>query len=344
TSEENTVYFGSVLPEFQPRLLDLLCDMMRPSLRTEDFEVEKNVILEEIALYQDRPQHTVFEILRRIHFGEHSLGNSVLGSIQSITDLTRDQMHGYFSRRYVPGNMTFVLVGNYEWDRAVEQVETLCARWESVDAGRNFAPCQPRACVHVVTDPRLNRAHLAFAAPGVSAQDPRRRAADTVSEILGGPRGSRLYWALVEPGLADVAQLFHDEEDGSGWFGGYVSCDPANVEEVRSRCLQVLADAAAGNIRPEEVARVTRKNAAGHVISSETPMGRLTTVGFDWIYRKQVESVDEEADATLRISADDCNALMSERPFESLTTVALGPLDATLSATAGASPGDGERP
>ena len=79
TSEEETVYYGNVLPQFQPRLLDLLGDMMRPALRDEDFDMEKNVILEEIAMYQDRPQFCVFDLARTKYFGSHSLGQSILG-------------------------------------------------------------------------------------------------------------------------------------------------------------------------------------------------------------------------------------------------------------------------
>src|SRR5947209_20604230 len=100
TSEENTVYYGAVLPEFQERSLDLLTDMMRPALRTDDFDVEKNVILEEIALYQDRPQFTVMVQARETFFDKHPLGHSVLGTPESIGALQQDQMREYFQRRY----------------------------------------------------------------------------------------------------------------------------------------------------------------------------------------------------------------------------------------------------
>ena len=96
TSEENTVYYGSVLPEYQRRVVDLLTDMMRPALRTDDFDVEKNVILEEIALYKDRPQFTVMDDARAAFYAGHPLGNSVLGTTESIQALQRDQMHDYF--------------------------------------------------------------------------------------------------------------------------------------------------------------------------------------------------------------------------------------------------------
>src|SRR3712207_2686698 len=92
TSEENTVYFGAVLPEFQSRLVDLLADMLRPSLRQDDFDTEKKVILEEIAMYKDRPHFTVYELARATYHHGHPLGNSVLGSTESIGALDRDQM------------------------------------------------------------------------------------------------------------------------------------------------------------------------------------------------------------------------------------------------------------
>src|SRR6266700_3867048 len=87
TSEENTVYYGAVLPEYQRRVVDLLTDMMRPALREPDFDVEKNVILEEIALYQDRPQFTVMDDARAAFYDGHPLGNSVLGTTESIQAL-----------------------------------------------------------------------------------------------------------------------------------------------------------------------------------------------------------------------------------------------------------------
>src|SRR3712207_1496853 len=105
TSEENTVYYGAVLPEFQDRLLDLLADILRPSLRQEDFQTEKKVILEEIAMYRDRPRFVAFDLARETYHHGHPLGNSVLGSTESISALTRDQMQEYFERRYASNNV-----------------------------------------------------------------------------------------------------------------------------------------------------------------------------------------------------------------------------------------------
>src|SRR5215470_12008415 len=98
TSEENTVFYAAVLPEYLPQAFDILADILRPSLREDDFQMEKKVIIEEIGMYEDQPTWSAYDHAKRIYFAEHKLGNSILGTPQSITDLTRDQMDAYFRR------------------------------------------------------------------------------------------------------------------------------------------------------------------------------------------------------------------------------------------------------
>src|SRR5271167_593668 len=111
TSEENTVFYAAILPEYIPQAVDILADILRPSLRVEDFEMEKKVIIEEIGMYEDQPMFSAYDHAKRVYFGDHKLGNSILGSVQSITDLKRDQMHEYFHRRYVAPNILVAAAG-----------------------------------------------------------------------------------------------------------------------------------------------------------------------------------------------------------------------------------------
>jgi len=94
TSEENTVFYAAVLPEFLAEVTGLWIELMRPSLRDKDFNIEKNVIKEEIAMYKDLPSFDVMDRCRSLHFDGHPCGNSVLGSEKSIDNLTADQMRG----------------------------------------------------------------------------------------------------------------------------------------------------------------------------------------------------------------------------------------------------------
>src|ERR1700682_5704358 len=100
TSEENTVFYAAILPEYLPQAVDILADILRPSLRGDDFDMEKKVIIEEIGMYEDQPMWCAYDNAKKAFFADHPLGNSVLGTPASITALTRDQMQGYFDKRY----------------------------------------------------------------------------------------------------------------------------------------------------------------------------------------------------------------------------------------------------
>jgi predicted Zn-dependent peptidase len=328
TSEENTVYYGAVLPEFQSRVLDLLTDMMRPTLRQDDFDVEKKVIIEEIALYQDRPRFTVMDEARLVYYAGHPLGNSVLGTTASITALKRDQMHEYFARRYSPNNLSLVLTGAYNWEAAVGRVRHGAGHWKPADAPRHLDSPPAHPGVKVIRNDKFNRVHLCLVAPGVSAQDPARHAADAVAEALGAPEGSRLYWALVDPGLVDTASLYHSEEDGTGAYYAYLSCEVERAQEVLDRTRAVLQAACREGISEEELERAKRKLASGHVLQGETPYGRLMQVGSDWQYRREIRPLSDAVDAQLRVTIQEANALLHARPFDQMAVVALGPIEA----------------
>jgi predicted Zn-dependent peptidase len=326
TSEEATVYYGNTLPRFQERLLDLLSDMMRPSLRDEDFDMEKNVILEEIAMYQDKPQFLVFDLARETYYRDHPLGSSILGSPESIKNLSRDQMHEYFSRRYAANNLTLVLTGNYDWGAAVSQIETATRQWNTADSPRTLSTLAPLPQTKIETSDKFNRAHILLMAPGFAADDERRCAAALACEAIGADDGSRLYWELVHPGHAEAAQIGHDANDGDGVYYGYILCDPHKAGEVLNTLKTVVRNACDMGLSNEEIERARRRMTSQMVLGAETPMGRLRAVGMDWLYRREQKTPDEMLQKLLDVSAEDVNAALALHPFERATTVALGPM------------------
>src|SRR3989339_1359664 len=136
TSEEATVYYAAILPEYLRDITELWSQLMRPSLRTEDFDIEKNVIKEEIAMYQDLPNFDVMDRCRALHYEGHPCGNSVLGTVQTIDALTAEQMRDYFSQRYSAGNMILTAVGNFDWDMVCDVANEYCGGWEKKIVGR----------------------------------------------------------------------------------------------------------------------------------------------------------------------------------------------------------------
>src|SRR3954467_15923516 len=136
TSEEQTVYYATTLPDDQEPIVELLADMMRPALRQEDFDTEKQVILEEIAKYDDQPPYGAHEKCMAAHFGPHPLGRSVLGTTKSVGELRREQMLEYFERRYSPRNIVLAAAGNVDFDELLGEAEKNCGSWQPFEAPR----------------------------------------------------------------------------------------------------------------------------------------------------------------------------------------------------------------
>lgn len=325
TSEEMTVYYGAVLPEKRERLLDLLSDMMRPALRESDFELEKNVILEEIAMYQDRPTMRVFEEGNRRFYNGHPLGNSVLGSDASVGALSREQMLEYFNARYAPNNMTLTVTGNYDWQHLVEQIRRASEAWRPAETERHHPELEPKRGLESLRDSKLKRAHIALYAPGVSIQDPRRYAAAVLATCLGDSSGSRFYWALVDNGLADSASLYHDASDHAGTFVGYLSTAPELSAKVMEVVEGIFAALLQGGVSEAEWRGAQRKLATGLTLRGETPFGRLISLGSSYQYLQRYQSVQDVVNAIMATTPEDAHKLIAEGRFEQRFALLLSP-------------------
>src|SRR5580692_10308784 len=140
TSEEDTFYHVTCLPEYLPRAFEVLSDILRPSLRGEDFETEKKVIVEEIRMYLDNPMSVAYDAAKAAHFGGHPLGQSIIGTVDSITALTIDQMRDYFATKYSPANIVLAFAGKTDWDQVVELTRSHCSGWEGSPSARLALP------------------------------------------------------------------------------------------------------------------------------------------------------------------------------------------------------------
>jgi predicted Zn-dependent peptidase len=315
TSEENTVYYGAVLPEFAGELLELWTDLMRPALRQEDFETEKQVILEEIALYQDRPSSMLVDWGRSHYFAGHPLGNSVLGSVESINGLELSQMQDYYSKNYSPSSMVLAVAGKIDWDWLVEQVQRLTQTWKPKPVSRTYPVLRAKLGELREAYPKAMQSYIALMAPGVSAQDHRRYAAHMLANILGEGDNSRLHWALTDKGLVEYVGIHPDESDRAGIFMAYAQTDPANEEQVKAILLQELTKAEQGGITTEELLRAKNKLATGLVFAGETPMQRLMGVGLDYVYNQSYTSLSEIATRVADVNLEDIHKLLEAKPF-----------------------------
>jgi predicted Zn-dependent peptidase len=327
TSEENTVFYAALLPEYLPHGVDILADILRPSLRGEDFDMEKNVIIEEIGMYEDQPMWSAYDHAKRSYFAEHPLGNSILGSVASVTALSREQMHSYFQRRYVASNVLVVAAGHFDWHQLLELVEQHCGSWNNGPIGReHLRETRGSGTFEVLTKEKVTQEHIFLISPGPPSDSPMRYSADTLALAVGDDSGSRLYWALVDPGLADSADTsFHDYE-GTGSFYTSFSCEPEQAEKNLKIVSEVLGEVQRKSITDEELQQAKSKIGSRIVRGSERPMGRMQAIGMAWTYLHQYRTVDDDLKAFDAVTLESIREVLDRYPLDQVTTLALGPL------------------
>ncbi len=327
TSDEATVYHAASLPERSAELLATLSVLLEPALRPEDVEIERGVILEEIAMYADQPESRVYDALRAAYWGEHRLGHQVLGTAQTVSALTPEALRRNFVSRYGTSSVTLVAAGQFDPQAVLEQAAAISQGWPHTLHARVTRVLQPQSAVHLLPDASLGRLHVALCSPGVPVGHPLREAAAVLSEIVGGENG-RLYWALLDTGLADGADLSHAEYQEAGVFEGGFSCDPARGAEVLAIYRGVLQQLQEEGVTDHEVRRAARKLAVSTLLRAETPQGQLFGLGMEYLALGKVVSVEEAVERVAGVSVSDLSALLALRPFDVQVTVALGQVEA----------------
>lgn len=326
TSEEITMFYAAILPDYLERTFELLSAIIYPSLRDDDFEMEKQVILEEIAMYDDQPSFKAYEKAMEKHFQGHPLSHSILGSTDSIRQLTSDQMRAYHSQRYVAGNIVLAVAGRVEFDQMVELAEKYCGDWPAGPAERDTREAQAAGGIELISRAQSLQQHIVELAPAPPAVDPLRFAAEMLCVVLGDDSGSRLYWEFVDSGDAEAVEVGYNDYDGSGTYMTYVSCSPDDTTSILERVHRIYEQVNATGITAEELDQARNKVRSRVVLRSERPMGRLASLGGNWLYRGEYRPVSADLEAYAAVTLDDIQQLLKQYPLGHHTTVGIGPV------------------
>lgn len=325
TSEEQTVYYGAVLPEYQDRAVDLLSDILRPSLRADDFEVEKKVILEEIAKYENQPPFGANEKCMAAHFSGHSLARNVLGSIESVGSLTPEQMMAYFQQRYSSRNIVLVASGNVDFDRLVAEANRRCGHWEPFEAPRDTSRPASQSVLELVHKESSAQEYVVQLADGPAAEDADRHAARILATVLGDDSGSRMFWNLIDTGLAEYAAVGAYEFQGTGVFMSFLGCAPERTQENLQRIHDLEVELESDGVTEAELAQAKNKICSHLVLQGERASNRMFSVGSDWIQRGSYRTLTEVREAYEAVEVDEIDAVLAKYPLTVNTTVAVGP-------------------
>jgi predicted Zn-dependent peptidase len=341
TDKESTTVYARMLDQHLPRAFDVMADMVwRPAFREVD--PEREVVLEEIAMYEDDPQDTVFDVLGEAVFGGHPLGRPIIGRAPVIRDTPVDAIAAFHARRYVPGAVVVAAAGSVEHDQIVELAsKTLGEPRRAAAPEAEAAPGDPPATVRFQRKD-TEQCHVCLGALGIARGDERRFAARVLDAIFGGLSSSRLFQAVREErGLAYSVYSFTGQFADTGQIGLYLGTRPENLIEAMSVVADELDHLRREPAGEQELVRARENVKARVILALESTGSRMNRLGASLLYDLPLLEPDEIMARIDAVTLEDLQALTDElwTPGR-LSAAGIGPdEDAFRDAVAGVTPG-----
>jgi len=295
TSREHTVVYARVPDERLETALDVMGEMVFAPTFAE-LDAEREVVLEEIAMYEDQPQELVHDLISEATFGNHPLGRPVIGRAEVISSVTRRTIGAFHRSMYVPGNVVVSAAGNLKHEDL--QRLLLKAQRKAVEPVRKGPQVRPLLVKAPAPSLRFQRKdteqyHVCVAAPGIARSDKRRFAASLLDGILGGSASSRLFQEIREKrGMAYAVYSFASQYTDTGQVGIYIGTREDNLGPCLEIASEQIGEIAEGRLRPEELQRA-KENLKGRVmLSMESTSNRMSRLGKSLITDTELLSIE----------------------------------------------------
>ncbi len=327
TSKDRTFYYGWVPQQHIDKQIELLADMMASTLPQEEFDMEKNVVLEEIAMAGDSLENLAYDFMHEKIYGQHPLGWPVLGYDQTVRAMSREDMMAYFRSRYAANNLVLVVAGNVDPDGIIAHAEQLCGGFAAAeDMAVRQAPAfmTGQSCsVHE----RFNLQVIAAVYPAPGGVDDFSETADAVAQILGGDN-SPFYWEIMQKGIAPRAGVWRVDYSECGMVMLYGECDPDSCETLTDAMATEAERMTREGVSDAAVQRVKNRRRTSLAVESEAPYYRLNQLLDDIDYRGGPRTVEQRLAEVDAITPETIVAYLEQYP---LTTgghfISVGPRD-----------------
>jgi len=333
TSKEYTCFYARVIDTDLPMAVDVISDLITSSIVTaEDVDAERKVVLEEIAMRDDDPSDLVHDLYAETYYGDTALGRPILGTIDSINNMSRNTVFNYYKKRYLPQDLVVAVAGNIKHKRVVAMVEEALSRDNFLDV-QGKPQIRPNTPIKRGKQGRVGiiyrkseQAHMFYGMEGVARNDDRRFTMGVLSSALGGGMSSRLFQEIREKrGLAYSVYSYAQQFAGSGQIGFYAGCNPSKATEVISIIQEVLADVASNGMSHEEIERAKGAVRGSLVLSQEDSASRMSRIGKSEIVYGDIMGFDEILKAVARVTPEDVRVIASEYLTKTPTLGVVGP-------------------
>ena len=336
TGKENTNYYARVQDSALPVAVDVIADMLTSSLiDATEFENERTVILEELAMNDDDPQDVAHEAFSAAVLGDHPLGRPIGGTEETINAVTREAVWDHYQQNYRPQDLVVVAAGGVNHSQLIDLVEKglVDAGW---DLGKQAHPVERRIAGQVpvkrgsellVINRPTQQANILVGMQGLIADDERRYAMGILNTVLGGGMSSRMFQEIREKrGLAYSVYSFNQGYSDAAYFGLYAGCSPAKTAEVTALMLSEFQKIATEGIREDEL-ELAKGNISGSLaLKFESTAARMNRLVAAEIVNGQFYDLNDTLAHVNAVSLEDVRSLAQELLSRERSIVAVGDL------------------
>lgn len=339
TAKEYTCYYAKIRDRDLPMAVEVLCDMITSSaLDPEEFETERGVILEELAMADDDPADVVNEKFFEAVLGAHPLGRPIGGDAETIRAVSRQAVFEHYRANYRPQDLVITAAGAVSHDDLVAGVEKAltAAGWEldtsASPVGRRDSAedLVERGSPLTIVQRPIEQANILLGVPGITATDDRKSAMAVLNSVLGGGMSSRLFQEIREKrGLAYSVYSFAPSYTDAGLFGLYAGCSPARAGQVAELLLSEFRRLAEGGITADELDRAKGQLAGGSALALEDSDTRMSRLGRSEITLGEFADLDESLRRLELVTADEVVALATALVARPLSVAVVGTTNET---------------
>lgn len=312
TARECTCFYTKTLDSHLEEAMDILSDMVsHPRLASDDLALEKDVVAEEIRMYEDTPEELVQETLNSLCFPLHSIGKNILGTEESLASFTADSIRDYMHQHYAAENIVVAIAGSFDPAAIADLTEQYFSQYPYTAP---FLPCWETPVYHTGVQTiykEIEQAHLAFSFPGLPARDTDIYALLTASNILGGGMSSRLFQSIrEEKGLAYSVYTYPTAYRDSGYTGIYAGCSPSNAAQVEELVMQEIRTLRQRGVTEKELRRTKEQMKSSFILSEESTYSRMSQIGKQTVIYGNVRDENELLKQIDAITCDDVNRVI----------------------------------
>ncbi|MCT4598757.1 MAG: insulinase family protein [Vallitalea sp.] len=294
TGKEYMCYYAHTLDNHIDVALDVLSDMiLNSAIREEDMEKEKGVITEEINMYEDSPEEIVHDLIQEEAYNNSPLGYNILGTKESVSSFTRDDILEYMQTHYIPENIVISVVGKFDFDEMFDKINNKFSVLEKKESKKRIENINYKKCF-VTKDKDIEQVHLCMSFPSIAYESKEIYVLSILNTILGGGINSRLFQSIREDkGLAYSIYSYAETFSVAGMLNIYAAANPTQIEEVIEAAIEEINKLLEEGINEKELNKTKEQLKSNLIIGFENMNSRMSSYGKAKLMIDRIKSQDE---------------------------------------------------